>query len=297
MKFRPLAKSPLISIVIATYNRASLLSESIQSVIDQTYENWELIIVDDGSSDETKQILESFHDPRIRAKFVSHTGLLGKVRNIGMKDSNGDLIAFQDSDDLWLPQKLQVQIDLLHKYPYAAYVLSSSEQFGENATPTPAYEKVFVGKLFTPLFEEKKFHFCGTSLIFRKEVIEALGLLDESSRMMREFLYFLRMSARYEGIFLNERLVRVRRHKSNTSNQYLLDAHVTSLNIVDSLFKEQLISPSQLKKFKNDYFYKMGLFQLKSAPRTALKSFVQSLKHGPTRIKTYARILQSMFSI
>ena len=294
MTLAPLPKAPLVSIVIATYNRATMLRESIQSVIDQTYTNWELIIVDDGSSDDTRNVLESIKDSRVRSHFAAHTGLLGKVRNIGIRDSTGELIAFQDSDDLWSPDKLALQIALLHKHPQAAYVLSSSEQFGENATPTPEYENVLVGRLFTPLFEEKKFHFCGTSLIFRKEVSEALGLLDESSRMMRELFYFLRMSAKFEGIFSNKRLVKVRRHKSNTSNQYQIDAHFASLQILESLFKENIISSRQLSRLKSDYLYRIGLYQSESDPREARKTFLQSLMHKPTRLKTYGRILQTL---
>src|SRR5688572_5651512 len=122
-----------VSVIMITYNRGHLIEESIRSVMIQTYENWELIIVDDGSEDDTEEVIQRLKDPKIRYYKVNHCGRLGKLRNFGIKMAVGEYIAFQDSDDLWLPKKLELQIDLLKKFPEAAFVLSSSSQFGENA--------------------------------------------------------------------------------------------------------------------------------------------------------------------
>src|SRR6478736_9323873 len=119
----------LVSIIVPTYNRAHLIGETIQSVIDQSYINWELIIVDDGSTDDTKKKVEEFNDKRIRYFFIEHTGLIGAVRNFGMKNTRGELIAFLDSDDLWLSNKLEYQLSLLKEYPQAAFVFGHGKHF------------------------------------------------------------------------------------------------------------------------------------------------------------------------
>ena len=115
-----------VSVVVPTYNRAHLIGETIQSVIDQTYSNWELIIVDDGSEDDTKNIIDKFADKRIHYFAIDHCGIFGKVRNVGMQRANGDLIAFLDSDDLWKPNKLSFQLSLLKQDPDAGFIFGHS---------------------------------------------------------------------------------------------------------------------------------------------------------------------------
>ena len=100
----------LVSIIVPTYNRGHLIGETIQSVIDQSYKNWELIIVDDGSKDNTKERIEGFNDDRLRYYFIEHCGIIGAVRNRGMNNARGEYIAFLDSDDLWQPDKLDYQL-------------------------------------------------------------------------------------------------------------------------------------------------------------------------------------------
>jgi len=111
-------KEPLVSIVVPAYNSGRYLTETIDSVINQTYKNWELLIVDDGSSDDTLSIAAKFasRDPRVKVfPSESNWGGPAKPRNFGIRQAKGDYIAFLDSDDLWLPGKLQKQIDFLEK--------------------------------------------------------------------------------------------------------------------------------------------------------------------------------------
>lgn len=100
-------KIPTVSVVIPTYNRAHLVGRAIQSVLNQTYQDFEIIVVDDGSTDNTEEVVKSFNDPRIR--YIRHDQNRGgsAARNTGIKMARGEYIAFQDSDDEWLPEKLE----------------------------------------------------------------------------------------------------------------------------------------------------------------------------------------------
>lgn len=100
--------TPLISIIIPTYNRAKLLPKAIQSVLEQTYQNWELIIIDNYSDDGTKEVIESFQDHRISMQVIPRTGSVAASRNLGVRLSQGQWVAFLDSDDWWYPTKLEV---------------------------------------------------------------------------------------------------------------------------------------------------------------------------------------------
>lgn len=110
--------SNLVSVIMPSYNTSQYISQSIQSVIDQTYKNWELIIVDDCSTDNTDEIVKGFDDDRIRY-FKNETNSGAAIsRNRALREAKGKWIAFLDSDDLWLPQKLEKQIDFMKKNDY-----------------------------------------------------------------------------------------------------------------------------------------------------------------------------------
>jgi glycosyltransferase involved in cell wall biosynthesis len=289
-----ISASPLVSVVIITYNRGDLIEESVRSVIEQTYQNWEIIIVDDGSEDETEEIIRSLGNPKIWYYKIHHCGLLGKIRNFGMRMATGKYIAFQDSDDLWLPGKLEAQIDLLKRFPEVAFVLTNSSQFGQNAWPVPDYDSLYVGNLFLPILKERRFHFCGTSLLFKKDVLDSVGFLDEQIRMMRELHFFLRMSVTYPGVFTNERLVKVRRHGNNTSDSYRTEAHRTSIAMFTEFLDKGFLSRRHFKELTSDSYYKIGIEQLKqSQPSVAIEALLHSIALDPFNLRKLTRLFQA----
>lgn len=108
-----------VSIVMPSYNSQKYINESIKSVLNQTYKNWELIIVDDNSNDDTTSIVKEFKDTRIKLiELIENVGA-GKARNIGIKNSTGRYVAFVDSDDLWMPNKLKTQLKFMIENDYS----------------------------------------------------------------------------------------------------------------------------------------------------------------------------------
>ena len=106
----------LVSVITTTHNRGNIIKECINSVLNQTYKNFEYIIVDNGSTDNTKEIVHAFKDKRIKYIWQENSGSPAGSRNTGMMAAKGYYIAICDSDDLWLPQKLEKQIELFEKY-------------------------------------------------------------------------------------------------------------------------------------------------------------------------------------
>ena len=128
----------LVSIIMPSWNTGEFITESIQSVLNQTYTNWELIIIDDCSSDDTDQIVESINDERI--KYLKNEKNCGAAltRNRVLREARGEWIAFLDSDDLWMPEKLEHQIDFMKKNGYSLS-FTEYEKIDEDSKPLNIY--------------------------------------------------------------------------------------------------------------------------------------------------------------
>ena len=141
----------LVSIIMPSWNTDRFIAETIQSVIDQTYTKWELIIVDDCSTDNTGEIIESFHDDRIKFFHNEKNSGAALTRNTAMREAQGEWIAFLDSDDLWMPEKIEYQIKFMedngYKLSYTEY-----EKIDEDSKPLGIYvsgpEKVNKHKMY-----------------------------------------------------------------------------------------------------------------------------------------------------
>lgn len=291
----PSELKPVVSIVVVTYNRADLIMESVQSVLQQCFSNWEMIIVDDGSTDDTFQLIKDIRDPRIHYHYVFHSGQLGHLRNLGIRLARGEFIAFQDSDDIWRHDKLQFQLDLFNKRPDIEYILSNSEQIGEHAISPPVYKNDYIGKLFNTLLVDHDFHFCGTSLIFRTSIIGKIGMLEESIPRMRELHFFYRMSYAFIGMFTIEKLVKVRRHANNTSNTYREKAHQTMISMLEEFRNEGMLTTTQYKILATDNMYTLGLHHLRDRqPRKAAHDFKDAIRLRPLKGKAWFRLFQSI---
>jgi glycosyltransferase involved in cell wall biosynthesis len=181
--------NPVVSVIIPTYNGEAFLADTIQSVLDQIYTNFELIIVDDGSVDDTIRVINQFDDSRI--KFVN----LGKncgadtARNVGIHQSNGNIIAFLDQDDLFHPEKLQVHVDYLEQHPLIGftynhrYELNYSSETIREIAPFPKKMTLKDIVLFHKLSPSE--------MVFRKEWALRVGLLDETHNFHGGEIIFL----------------------------------------------------------------------------------------------------------
>jgi glycosyltransferase involved in cell wall biosynthesis len=284
----------LVSIVMPTYNRADLIDESIQSVLDQTYQNWELIIADDGSIDETEKIVKGFRDARIQYHRFTHSGGFGIARNRGIKLSKGFFIAFLDSDDLWRPDKLTHQLRLFHQYPESGFAFTNVQLFGDTLIQAPEYRDLFNTRFFHILLDEKDVVFYPSSLIFKKSVLEKTGLLNEQSATGADHDFILTMSLFFIGCFSNERVTKIRKHPLNTSSSYKIFGYPDSIAHATKFFRLGALSKKQFRKLLGRYYYKMGLALMNnSEPNRAVNSFYKHLCNSPGNGKGWLRLIQS----
>ncbi|HKY41605.1 MAG TPA: glycosyltransferase family A protein [Pyrinomonadaceae bacterium] len=210
---------PLVSVIMPAYNAEKYIADSIQSVLDQTYSNWELVVVDDGSTDKTADITKQFLARDSRIKYVfQENGRLGKARNTGVENSTGSLIAFLDSDDLWLPEKLQRQVQALVEEG-ADIVYSNGFIFydpGPASGPTEfsvVSGRVEGSKMFDSLLLENNIPVL--SVLLRSEVFQNVGPFEESLPYhgCEDYDLWLKVAARGAVFYgMTDKLVRYRRH-------------------------------------------------------------------------------------
>lgn len=199
-----------ISVIIPVWNGEKYLREGIESVLEQTYRHIELIIVDDGSNDSSAEIARSYEG--IRYIRQDRQGVT-VARNTGIMTAGGDFIAFLDQDDIWTPNKLDMQISYLHKCPEVGYVLAMQKLFLQTGTAAPSWLK-------ENLLRQDQIGYLPGTLLVRRSVIEQVGLFDPFYKIGSDADWFIR--ARDSGVpmaILPEVLLLRRIHQCNQSAQ------------------------------------------------------------------------------
>ena len=188
------SKKPLVSVIIPTYNRGWVLREAIDSVLAQDFRDFELIVVDDGSTDNTGQILDSYHQDLMGIR-QPNTGV-SAARNRGIAAAAGQLLAFLDSDDLWLPRKLSSQVNFFNSNPDA--VINQTEEIwirnGVRVNPKTRHHKLS-GMIFEPSLA-----LCLVSpsaVMMKRTLFDEVGLFDEDLPACEDYDLWLRISWRY----------------------------------------------------------------------------------------------------
>ena len=199
-----------VSVVIATYNRAYIIRDALESVLGQTYRDFEILIVDDGSSDNTHEIVESFRSDKIR--FIRHDDNRGvsAAWNTAIREAKGSLIAFLDSDDVWRPNYLERQVKFFSTHPEVAVVFCDTEIRGVSPT-IPSLISVMGAfrelvqanpKVVEHVFSAREMYLClleevpikPTAAVVRREMFDRVGLFDEAWPSGTDWDMFFRIS-------------------------------------------------------------------------------------------------------
>lgn len=210
--------SPIyLSVVISTYNEGQYLKESINSILKQTYPYFELIIVNDGSTDNTSQLLSTFNDNRIRVINKVNTGLPNSL-NIGIETAKFDWIARMDGDDIALPNRFEDQVKLIKKgYDIIGGQFYTIDEFGDCTESVISRNPI-------SLLSSKMFVFLGwnplahPTAVFRKGLIKEFGGYDENFIASQDLELWLRVSHKAKIINCKEAVLKYRNHKGNISN-------------------------------------------------------------------------------
>lgn len=214
--------SPLVSVVIPTYNRGHLISRSINSVLNQTYEDYEIIVVDDGSNDNTEQVVNQLNKKNIiYIKNEVNRGAAA-ARNIGIINSKGEFIAFLDSDDIWLKDKLEKQLNAFKLASQDTAVVHCGVQYVDIKTQQPLTQWIIRGDVNKNIFNNFGYAPGTPTMLIKKEALIDVGLFDEEIPSHEETDLSMRLAKKYKFVLVDEFLVVAsKNHNQITANPSL----------------------------------------------------------------------------
>ena len=214
-----------VSIILPTFNRLEYLPAALASVFAQTFEDWELLIADDGSADETRAYLQTVGDsPRVRLLWLPHSGKPSVARNAALREARGEYVAFLDSDDVWLPDKLAIQIASLRRHPHRKWSYTSFTLVDGSGAPIassgtqcrPAssgwiLEKLLAGEIVIAL----------PSVVLSRSVLEQQAAFDEQLVMCEDDELWFRLAAYSEIDGIEAPLTLIRRHGRHSGSDII----------------------------------------------------------------------------
>jgi glycosyltransferase involved in cell wall biosynthesis len=230
---------PTVSVILPTFNRLQYLRHAVDSVFAQTYADWELVIADDGSDEETRAYLNSLALlPRVRMLWLAHSGNPGAMRNAAMREARGDYFAFLDSDDLWMPSKLEIQMSALRAGPHRHWSYTAFNHINHagaqiNAALSASWV-YYEGNIFQTLLTLKAGVAMPTVIVSR-QLLEQVGGFDECQGQHEDYHLWLRLAMQCEIDVIRQPLASVRCH-----NEHFSDFGVGALEARDRMLKRIL---------------------------------------------------------
>lgn len=269
--------------VIPTYNRMDWLPQAVKSVLDQTFRDFELLVMDDGSSDGTAQWLGGVTDTRVRVSRLAHSGNVARVRNAAAALARGRFLCFLDSDDIWLPRKLELQLAEAIRHP-GTWSYTRYEHIDGHGRRIPAKAgewRAVSGRITVPLIRMEAAVSIVTVLV-PGHMFQELGGFDERPGIREDFEFIVRLAARAEALSLSESLVLVRDHAARSTHalqgaEPFLRSAETCAVLLESLEEEE--DRRAVRKRRARYLTQAGATHLRAgAFAHALSCFIQAVR-------------------
>ncbi|OUL33342.1 glycosyl transferase family A [Nostoc sp. T09] len=237
---------PTISIIIPAYNAEQTILETINSVQQQTFSDFEIIVINDGSTDRTLEILDTIADSRLKI-FSYNNGGLPVARNRGIAHATGEFIAFLDADDLWTPDKLELQLAALQQHPEAGVVYSWTLFMDEQGKSFHPDKPIFFsGNVYGNLLV-KNFLASGSNPLIRKQAVDSVGEFYPPAGGSADWDYWLRLAARWHFVVVPKPQIFYRQSSSSMSSKIEFMEECKSI-VLERAFES---APPELQALKN----------------------------------------------
>ena len=278
---------PKVSVIIPTHNRAEFLHSAITSVLNQTFQDFEIIIIDDASNDHSREVIANFNDARIKVRHNQVSKGAAGSRNIAIMNSNCEYIAFLDDDDEWLPEKLKIQACLLDNSP---------PEVGGVCTGYFTIEKS--GRILSTVNPEmidlsKGNPIATSSILLRRECFEKCGMFDESMLACSDYDMWIRMSKKFCFKIVKNTLMKYYINENGLTFNY--EKKVRSLEIL--LRKHENFFKKDYKGYSKQYF-ELGVFYCYNGElQKGRRAFSKSIRKNPFEIRSYFNFIISLLGV
>ncbi len=291
-------KAPLVSVVLSVYNGEKYLAEAIESILAQTMSEWELVIVDDGSTDSSPDIIKCYKDSRIKVTTQKNRGLAPAL-NTGIFQAQGKYVARMDADDISLPQRLEKQVEFMEKYSFCSVLGSNAliiDMKGKYlyTSNVPVTGEEIISQLHT---QSPFFH---SSVIFRKDdFVQCGGYFEKIRHHFEDYILWQKMKQAGRLCNLEEPLIKYRIVPTALTNRDSKDASIM-ISLAKKILSEgdltndeyQLLNKITVKKsysrLRSDYYSKLGTIYLYRRKKhiQAFMYFMQSFVFNPFNLRT-----------
>lgn len=293
----PSSTAPLVSVIMPCWNRERFIADAIQSVLAQTLSDLELIVVDDGSTDRSREEVASIDDPRLRCLAIEHRGISAAM-NAGLAWARGRYIARLDSDDWWYPEMLATQVAVLEARPEVGLVYARGECTDLDWTPlsmTWGYPLRFPGETFRSMVYNDCT--CNITVVCRRACFERVGFYDESLQTSEDLDMWLRVARWYEFAFTDRVLARIRLHGGSITGEVSAERD-EQMERRGRVFQKLFATPGlppEIIALRGHVFSNLhtsnGLLWLGHKKyRRAWRAFAEAVQASPRPVYTSARI-------
>ena len=285
-------KNPLISICIPTYNGETYIRPCIESVLNQTFKNFEYIIVDDGSTEDIKSVVEGFKDERMKCIRHPKNKMIAAAYNSGLKAAKGKFAAFLESDDKWLPEKLERQLEIFEKNKEVGVVYCGLSVRTVDGTILRERHPRYSGDVFENCLE-RNVVYVPSVLMVRKSLLDKEGFFDSSFDPISTYELIIRLAKVTKFDFVDQILVHYLQHEKNFSNQ-LDDDLSLQIKIHEAIYKKH---QSDFKRYPgkcSERLRNLGIHycQYKN-PKKGRYYFLEAIKVNSANLKSFRDYLLS----
>jgi glycosyltransferase involved in cell wall biosynthesis len=279
---------PRVSVIIPTHNRAESLHSAITSVLNQTFQDFEIIIIDDASNDHTREVIASFNDARIKIIHNQVSKGAAGARNIAIMNSSCEYVAFLDDDDEWLPEKLKIQTSLLD---------NSSMEIGGVCTGYFTIEQM-CGRILSTVNSEtidlaKGNSIATSSILLRRACFEKCGLFDESMLASSDYDMWIRISKEFSFKIIKNTLVKY----CINENGLTLNFEKKSRSLEILLNKHEDFFKSDAKGYSKQYLELGVIYCYNGELKNGRKAFGKSIRMNPFEIRNYFYFTLSLLGV
>jgi glycosyltransferase involved in cell wall biosynthesis len=291
-------KHPTVSVVITAYNYGLFLPEAIESVLRQTFKDLEVIVVDDGSTDNTSEVILPYLSNPCFRYIRKENGGQASAKNRGVNESKGEFIAFLDADDVWFPTKLEKQMPFFSD-PKVGVVYSKRVLIDTEGNERPfEHPRLYRGRVLNQIFINN--FVCFSSVIIKRECFEKIGTFDETLPMAIDYDLWLRIALHYHFDYVDEPLVKYRvghGHMSENKEKRFDCAWQVMNNLLKNPSLKSYLSWWVPAYAKAHTYGNMGIYYISKNQWVGLRYFMTSLRYNPFYLFSWKGLIKGLFKL